>query len=276
MGKHDPYAPLTDDEATSLAHQIQRGLAVQETVPKPDRRTPAEQQVVDDGEQAFRRFVTANLPLVTYVHTMLFGSSPRMDDVLQAGHIGLCVAARKYDPTTGYKFSTMAVPWISQQIRRERPFGSSSVVHISDERYAYEMPRMYGDSIYGEGATVDNPENYYRWGMFNPDQFEPELADGWEACLPSPPCPLASEDEVLVGLEPFGEMHNAVHQLPPELRDVVIGRIGVGVGDKKVSFRELAEHDDASEEVMRRRFPRALKLLSEEIRLASGTDVLDG
>ncbi|MGK5512256.1 sigma-70 family RNA polymerase sigma factor [Brevibacillus formosus] len=40
------------------------------------------------------------------------------DDYYQAGLIGLWIAANKYDPSRGTKFSTHAVPWIRSQISK--------------------------------------------------------------------------------------------------------------------------------------------------------------
>ncbi|MHC5536944.1 sigma-70 family RNA polymerase sigma factor [Singulisphaera rosea] len=42
-----------------------------------------------------------------------------IDDLHQAGAMGLLEAARRFDPSRGYRFSTYAVPWITRHLYEE-------------------------------------------------------------------------------------------------------------------------------------------------------------
>ena len=42
-----------------------------------------------------------------------------LSDLIQSGNIGLTIAARKFDPDRGFRFSTYAVPWIKMNCRCE-------------------------------------------------------------------------------------------------------------------------------------------------------------
>lgn len=45
-----------------------------------------------------------------------------MEDYRQAGMIGLWIAAKKYDPSKGYKFSTYAIYWIRSEIHKMKNY----------------------------------------------------------------------------------------------------------------------------------------------------------
>jgi RNA polymerase sigma factor (sigma-70 family) len=68
------------------------------------------------------RFVRANLRLaVSYVakRCQRTAKAHSADDLIQAANFGLITAAERFDPTRGYRFSTMAYWWIRQAVNRE-------------------------------------------------------------------------------------------------------------------------------------------------------------
>jgi RNA polymerase primary sigma factor len=74
---------------------------------------------IQTGDQAaFQELVRHNLRLVVRVATPYRGRGLAMEDLIQEGNLGLMVAARKFDPSRGLKFSTMATSWIRQRIER--------------------------------------------------------------------------------------------------------------------------------------------------------------
>ena len=74
--------------------------------------------LIKDGQEAKDSLVTHNIKLVTYVAKSFSGYHMDLAELIQEGLIGCMVAADKYDPTLGFRFSTCAVPWIRQQINR--------------------------------------------------------------------------------------------------------------------------------------------------------------
>ncbi len=69
-------------------------------------------------QEAIRLMVSANLRLVVSVAREYAGRGVPMLDLIQEGSIGLLAAAKKFDYTLDYRFSTYATKWIRQGISR--------------------------------------------------------------------------------------------------------------------------------------------------------------
>ena len=69
-------------------------------------------------EEAIRQLVDSNLRLVVSVAREYAGRGVALLDLIQEGSIGLIIAARKFDYTLDYRFSTYATKWIRQGVTR--------------------------------------------------------------------------------------------------------------------------------------------------------------
>ena len=69
-------------------------------------------------EDAIRQMVNSNLRLVVSVAREYAGRGVPLMDLIQEGSIGLLAAAKKFDYTLEYRFSTYATKWIRQGIGR--------------------------------------------------------------------------------------------------------------------------------------------------------------
>ncbi len=72
----------------------------------------------DGDEDAIRHMVNSNLRLVVSVAREYAGRGVPLLDLIQEGSIGLLAAAKKFDHTLDYRFSTYATKWIRQGVSR--------------------------------------------------------------------------------------------------------------------------------------------------------------
>ena len=84
----------------------------------PEEERMLARRCAEGDEEAIRQMVNTNLRLVVSVAREYAGRGVSMLDLIQEGSIGLLTAARKFDHTLDYRFSTYATKWIRQGISR--------------------------------------------------------------------------------------------------------------------------------------------------------------
>lgn len=82
----------------------------------PEEETELAGRIKAGDEEAFKRLVEANLRFVVSVAKQYQNRGLDLTDLINEGNLGLMKAARKFDPTRGFKFISYAVWWIRQQI----------------------------------------------------------------------------------------------------------------------------------------------------------------
>ena len=70
------------------------------------------------NKEAQRQILETNLRLVVPTAKRFLRPGMELMDLIEEGNLGLLQAIEKFDPTKGYRFSTYAVYWIEQYIRK--------------------------------------------------------------------------------------------------------------------------------------------------------------
>ena len=84
----------------------------------PEEEKSLARRCAEGDEDAIRQMVNSNLRLVVSVAREYAGRGVALLDLIQEGSIGLLVAARKFDYTLDFRFSTYATKWIRQGVTR--------------------------------------------------------------------------------------------------------------------------------------------------------------
>ena len=106
--------PAAGEDSTS---QFLREIRTIPLLTEQEERELAAKCAAGD-EEAIRKMVNANLRLVVSVAREYAGRGVPLLDLIQEGSIGLLTAARKFDHTLQYRFSTYATKWIRQGITK--------------------------------------------------------------------------------------------------------------------------------------------------------------
>ena len=81
------------------------------------------------SKEAKQRLIQGNLRLVISIAKRYVRPGVELNDVIEAGNMGLIAATNKYDPDKGTKFSTYAHDWIKEYISRA-VLNQTKSVHI--------------------------------------------------------------------------------------------------------------------------------------------------
>ena len=106
-------APAGEDDVRQYLRDIRKYPLL-----NPEEERTLAKHCADGDEEAIRQMVNSNLRLVVSVAREYAGRGVPLLDLIQEGSIGLLVAARKFDYTLDYRFSTYATKWIRQGVSR--------------------------------------------------------------------------------------------------------------------------------------------------------------
>lgn len=106
-------APADEDDIRQYLQEIR-------SYPRltPEEERELAQRCAQGDEDAIRQMVNSNLRLVVSIAKEYAGRGVPLLDLIQEGSIGLLAAAKKFDYTRDFRFSTYATKWIRQGVTR--------------------------------------------------------------------------------------------------------------------------------------------------------------
>ncbi len=101
--------------------------------------------------------VTSNQGLVHWMAKKYLWTGVPYDDLVQEGNVGLMIAAERFDPDRGFKFSTYATWWVRQKIQRALKQRGHNI--SLDEQRGESGRRMIDTVAAPEGDRVLDEQN---------------------------------------------------------------------------------------------------------------------
>lgn len=211
------------------------------------------QRIATGDQEAVDELVRHNLRLVVSVAKKYSGCGLSLLDLIQEGNVGLIEAARKYDLSRGFRFSTYATWWIRQKIGRALSDQSRSIripAHIAE--LVSEIKRVTGPMIQQLGRTPTEKELADTLGV---ELDKVKVALDMSQAVSSLDVPVGDDDETTVGdLQADHGAQNPMSNLIAEANKDIINMVFATLGEREANVLRLrfgidTDHPHTLEEV---------------------------
>jgi len=243
---------ISPDQENELAHRIQKG-----------------------DEDAFRHLVEANLRFVVSVAKAYQGSDLDLSDLINEGNLGLMKAARRFDPTRGFKFISYAVWWIRQQIMQaisehERlvrlplnQIGTINRINRERSRFVQENEREPSDEELAEFLDISPEKISEAVGCSSRHMsFDTPFGEEGDGTLLDV-VPDTGAEMADCGLERESlrqDLTTVMQVLTPREKEII--SLAFGIGCTEMSLEEIGEKMKLSRERVRQLREKAIRKLA--------------
>ncbi len=229
------------------------------------------------GEEARARMIASNIRLVISVARPYEKQSDlELIDLIQEGTIGLIRAVEKFDHTRGFKFSTYAVWWIRQAIRRALADKGSVLrypVHIVENIRRLKMARRILTRMnHGHPPTLQQLADELDWER-EKVQFILDLSLASFVSVEAPiredketthgdrlPSGAPTVEDIIFDSQRRAAVETAIGDLTTRERDILLMRFGLD-GSRELTLEEVGQRYGLTRERIRQIQDKALKKL---------------
>jgi RNA polymerase sigma factor (sigma-70 family) len=269
---------LTADDEIFLGRTVQLGKLAQ-AVEESGWTSLNVRQAAIDSQAAVHDLVRYNQRLVVNIAKKQFQHWEgflELTDLIQAGNLGLYLAAGRYDPESGNRFSTYATHWIRQRVTRSAqdtarlirlPVSAqeelSVILRLQRELIAKEEPhdaqilaRLTGfpeSKVSQLLYYIDHAERVANIDM-PIGEGDSNLSDLIESESEHP-------EDILAEKLIQDQVHEAIAKLPPREQLVIKRRFGLDGGEAR-SLREIGDEIGVTRERVRQIQDKALRRLN--------------
>lgn len=241
----------------------------------PEEEAELAARIQQGDDEAFRRLVEANLRFVISVAKQYQSSGLDLSDLINEGNIGLMKAARRFDPSRGFKFISYAVWWIRQQILQAisdqgrlirlplNQVGVINRINRAKAQFLQENEREPSDEELAEfldlapdkiGEAVIHSSNHISLDV-------PLGEDGDGSLLDIvPDTGTAPTDSSLQEESLKSDIQTALTVLSPREKEIV--SLAFGLGCQEMSLDEIGERLDLTRERVRQVREKAIRKLA--------------
>lgn len=219
---------LSSEEETELAWRIQQG-----------------------DKSALDCLVKGNLRFVVSVANQYKGHGLGLADLINEGNVGLITAARRFDPTRGFRFITYAVWWIRQAILLAI-ISQGRLVRVPESlQELYHRAMRFANSFLQEQERMPTTEEIAEHLHIEPEQAELVMkALGHDVSMDAPidgekglsmldllRSSSDNAEEILANKDFHTELAHAIDALPERERDII--RMYFGLNGPELSLEEI-------------------------------------
>lgn len=110
---HNSITDRTDSSVNAYLNELSTSRLL-----TPDEEAELAVKAQNGDQEALNKLVEGNLLFTVSVAKSYQGYGMPLPDLISEGNIGLIIAAKKYDPSRGFRFISFAVWWIRQSIMK--------------------------------------------------------------------------------------------------------------------------------------------------------------
>ncbi|MCC5610671.1 RpoD/SigA family RNA polymerase sigma factor [Nostoc sp. CHAB 5834] len=263
-----------EEQRSSLALQLNRQPTARELATSLGQSEAEVQSIIQQGQKAKEKMVTANLRLVVSVAKKYQNHNLDFLDLLQEGALGLQKGIEKFDPNRGYKLSTYVYWWIKQSITRAIGEKSRTIrlpIHINEKlnkirRVQQQLSQSLGRTpVVAEIAeslnVLPNQIREYLHVSRTPVSLEMRVGDERETELADIlPMDGISLDEQIAQEFLHQDLSKLLMLLNPRQREVLTLRFGLE-DNQELTLSQVAERLNLCRETIRKTEHQGLKIL---------------